>query len=129
MTPKDQLNSILARHCASLVGELTAASEKFAEASLAPGRYGDLMREVAEIVHRIYGSSGSLGFHSLSSAASKFENALNESIVSDARPDEAEIRTLYGLFTEMQNIAERTKPQDSGLYGLDLAQFGHAAHN
>jgi len=124
MTPKDQLNSILARHCASLVGELTAASEKFAEASLAPGRYGDLMREVAEIVHRIYGSSGSLGFHSLSSAASKFENALNESIVSDAK-----IRTLYGLFTEMQNIAERTKPQDSGLYGLDLAQFGHAAHN
>jgi HPt (histidine-containing phosphotransfer) domain-containing protein len=129
MTPRDQLKKILTRHCASLAGELTTAREKFAEASLSSGRYGDLMQEVIEIVHRINGSSGSLGFRSLSSAASKFEDALNESIVSDVRPGEAEIRSLCGLLAEMQNIAERTRPQDSGLYGLDLAQIGQAAHN
>ena len=123
MSPQDQLKAILERHCASLVGETTAAGAKFAESVLVPALYEELAREATEIVHRINGSSGSLGFHSLSLAASKFEDALKESILLGAAPDEANIRRMHGLFKEMQKIAEQTRPQESKLYNLDPAQI------
>ena len=129
MSPRDQLKAILERHCASLAGEMKATSTKFAESVLVPARFGDLAREVAEMVHRINGSSGSLGFHSLSLAASKFEDALNKSILLGTAPDDADIRRLHGLFTEMQKIAGQTKPQESKLYNLDPAQVAQSSQS
>jgi HPt (histidine-containing phosphotransfer) domain-containing protein len=124
MSAAEQLKEILERHCASLPGEITSASTKFSKAILAPAHYGDMAREVTEIVHRINGSSGSLGFRRLSSAADKFESALNESLVAGVCPDEAEIRRLHDLLSEMQSLGQQTQPKDSHLFGIDVSQFG-----
>jgi len=124
MSVGQQLQAILERHCASLPDEITSVSTKFAEAILTPAHFGDRAREVTEIVHRINGSSGSLGFRTLSSAADKFENALNDSLAAGACPDEAEIRRLRSLFSEMQKLSQQTQPTDSHLYGIDLSQVG-----
>jgi len=125
MKAKVQLIQLLERHCASLTGEISLIGEKLAQAILTPKRYAELGQGAVEIVHKINGSSGSLGFRALSSAASKFEDALNESIQSVACPDEAEIRELHRLFSEIQKISEQTTPETSYLYGIDLEQVGN----
>ena len=123
MSSNDQIVNILERHCASLASEISTAGEKFARSMLVPERYGEIVREVTEIVHRINGSSGTLGFRSLSSAAGKFEYALNESMAADEAPNEAEIRRLHGLFIEMQKVGLQTRPEKSRLYDFDPAQL------
>ncbi len=124
MTAENQLRAILERHCTSLPGEIDSALAKFMEAVLVPARYGELAHEASQIVHRINGSSGSLGFGALSSAARLLEDALNESLLSATAPGEAEIRTLHGLLSDMQKIGEQTRPEDSRLFELDIARMG-----
>jgi HPt (histidine-containing phosphotransfer) domain-containing protein len=127
MTAENQLRAILERHCASLPGEIDSALAKFMEAVLVPARYGELAQEATQIVHRINGSSGSLGFSALSAAARLLEDALNESLLAGMPPGEAEIRMLHGLMSDMQKIGERTRPEDSRLFELDIAKIGQSS--
>lgn len=123
MTGTDQLRSILTRHCASLPEDIESAAATFAEAVLRRESFNALTCKVIEIVHKINGSSGSLGFGRLSVAARQFEDALIESTAAEAEPDEGKIRGLYGLLEEMKVIAGRTVPEDSSLYQLDISQL------
>ncbi|MDA7948185.1 MAG: Hpt domain-containing protein [Hyphomicrobiaceae bacterium] len=123
MSGNDQLRAILARHCASLPDEVETAAATFAEAVLRRDSYNALTCKVIEIVHKINGSSGSLGFGPLSTAARDFEDALIESRAAETEPDEKQIRSLYGLLEEMKVVAGRTVPEDSTLYQLDIAQL------
>ena len=88
VTGTDQLRSILTRHCASLPEEIESAAATFAEAVLRRESFNALTCKVIEIVHKINGSSGSLGFGRLSVAARQFEDALIESTAAEAEPDE-----------------------------------------
>ena len=124
MPAGEQLQALLARHCESLTTEIPLIGAKFSQAVLTRGRYGELARETAEMVHKVNGSSGSLGFRELSSAARNFEEALNESAKSDNAPEESGIRELHHLFSQMQTIAEQTRLEDSPLFGIDLSQVG-----
>ena len=124
MSAGEKLLAILARHCASLTTEIPLIGTKFSQAMLAGDRYEELARETVELVHKVTGSSGSLGFRELSSAARDFEEALNESAKSDHAPDEPGIRELHRLFSQMQTLADQTKPEDSPLFGVDLSQVG-----
>ena len=123
MTGTDQLRSILTRHCALLPDEMETAAGTFAQAVLKRESYNALTCKVIEIVHKINGSSGSLGFGRLSAAARQFEDALIESRAAEAEPDEGQIRALCGLLDEMKVVAGRTVPEDSALYQLDISQL------
>ena len=127
MSAGEQLQALLARHCASLTTEIPLIGAKFSQTMLAGDHYGELARETVEMVHKVTGSSGSLGFRELSSAARNFEEALNESAKSGDAAEESQIRGLHHLFSEMQRIAEHTKPEDSHLFGADLSQVGQPA--
>jgi len=124
MSAGEQLQALLTRHCTSLAANITSIGAKFSQAMLAGEHYRELTNETAELVHLVNGSSGSLGFRELSSVAQTFEEALNESAEFDVAPSEAEILGLHSLFSEMQRIAEQTKPEDSHLFGIDLSQVG-----
>lgn len=123
MSTADQLHAILERHCTVLPDEVASAGEKFAEAVLSPTRYRHLVRDVIEIVHRINGSSGSLGFRDLSATAAKLEGALNKSAQTGTTPDDVQIRRLYGLLEEMRALVAKTQPEDSQIYGLDISRL------
>ena len=123
MTGTDELRSILSRHCASLPGEIESAAGAFAEAVLRRDAYNALTCKAIEIVHKINGSSGTLGFGRLSAAARQFEDALIESRMAEAEPDEGQVQALYGLLDELKVIAGRTVPEDSSLYQLDISQL------
>lgn len=125
MSVGEQLQALLARHCASLATEIPSIGKMLSKAMLVTGeRYRELMSETVEMVHRMNGSSGSLGFLALGAAACKLEDIMNESMRSTAGPEEADIRELHRLFLEMKTIAEQTKPEDSHLFGIDLNQVG-----
>lgn len=121
MSVEAQLQALLTRHCVSLADEMTSIGVKLSQVLLATESYHELVSETAEMVHRVNGSSGSLGFLELSSAARKFEEALNYFAQSAPSLTDAGIRELHRLFSEMQSKAEQTKPEDSRLFSVDLS--------
>lgn len=127
MSARDQLQALLERHCASLDQEVGSIGRKLSETMLARERYRDAMQETAALVHTVNGSSGSLGFRTLSTAAAKLEDVLNEIARSGKKPEESDLVTANRLFTEMQKIAVETVPEDSQLFGVDLARSGQHA--
>lgn len=127
MSVGDQLQSLLTRHCTSLNDEINSIGASLSRAMLVGGAYGERMKATAEMVHKITGSSGSLGFHELSTAARALEDALDELARSATDPGEEDLRALHSHFSQMQKIVEVIEPEDSKLFGVDLDQFAQRA--
>ncbi len=124
MSVVDQLQALLERHCASLDGEIGSIGRKLSAITLATGQCPEILQETIALVHTVNGSSGSLGFRTLSTAAAKLEDVLNDIARSKEPPTEPDIWQANDLFSEMQTIANATTPEDSNLFGVDLAKPG-----
>ena len=94
---------------------------------MATDRYRELLQETVAMVHTVNGSSGSLGFRTLSTAAATLEDMLNDIARSGERPDQADILEANKIFTEIQKIAAVTTPQDSQLFDVNLSRLGQVS--
>ena len=126
MSNEDQLQALLVRHCASIKDEIAAINRKLDEARQRADPSGGVMRETLELVHRINGSSGSLGFLDLSSAAARLEDILKTMIEAPCLPEQFAFADVFDLFADVKAIAERTSPENSSLFGFDLNRLSTA---
>jgi HPt (histidine-containing phosphotransfer) domain-containing protein len=116
VTLHDDLTEVLVRHR----GWLAVRLEEIAacmEASLSPAaQTGTKLGHALEIVHQIKGTSGSIGFREVSSAAEALEAHLKSLAARrDAdTPDEATARA-WDLLARLQEDADRAEPERSTL--------------
>ena len=127
MSAGDPLLALLERHCASLDDEIGTIESKLAPPNLKDDRWREALNEIAELVHKINGSSGSLGFLCLSQAAARLEDALNDLTRAEQAPQETDILHACRLFDVLREAAQSAAPEHSRLFGVDLNSIGRKA--
>ncbi len=128
MSAGDPLLALLERHCASLGDEICAIESKLSDPVLANELWPEMLEETVARVHKLNGSSGSLGFLCLSQAAARLEDALNDIARADHAPREPDILNARLLFGELRVAAQSATPENSRLFGVDLNSIGRPAH-
>ncbi len=118
-----EIRQLLDRHCTSLARELAELEPAVARLAGAPQQApgSDLAACIAQ-VHRIKGSSGSIGFMEISAAARDLETTLrrarSQAILSG--PVRQGIREHVGVLSD---LITNVRPEDSRFFAYDFSAF------
>ena len=117
-----EILQLLERHCQTLRTEIDELAGRLAWVDGESGPDGARLAEDIARVHKIKGSSGSIGFSDVSTAARDLEFALRKVAEKGAGNPSTrqEIRQCLTAFAE--KIAD-TRPEHSRLYALDFSEF------
>ena len=116
----DRLNSLLERHCETIKTSVQTVGRLLTE--VAEGSTPDPVASVqaAEaLAHQLNGSSGTAGFHELSTAATALDDHLKPLCNTDSTGVLAGIAKAMALYHPLEGIARETKPTKSALYFAD----------
>lgn len=118
MSATAQLQSLIARHCETIAGEVETAARSVA--ALLAGGAPDALRTAIEAAHKIVGSSGSIGFPEVSAAARELEVALKTLDPQTVSPGRADATRIATLLSQLATVAKAMAPERSSLAGLKL---------
>ncbi|MGF1620560.1 MAG: Hpt domain-containing protein [Rhodomicrobiaceae bacterium] len=114
---QDRLNSLLEKHCETIKTSVHTVGRLLSE--VAEGSTSDPVASVqaAEaLAHQLKGSSGTAGFHELSSAATALDDHLKPLCIADSSGVLAGIDKAMALYRPLEGIARETTPTKSALY-------------
>lgn len=118
MTAQEQMRALLKRYCTKLFGQLEILDQLLSQScgtqSSAP------LAEAEDITHEMRGTSGSLGFPDISTAASALDKHLKLLATQD-RVAQSELQISKTLFERLRKIASQATPQKSTLYDADFS--------
>ena len=111
----EQLNSLVERHCDTIGDMFTEFQDLYLDrqAGAPPSP------EAMGVLHKLKGSSGSIGFTRVNKAVTTFEKLLKEwpDVEESGQQYDA---TLNRVLETLKEIIDRTTPEDSTLYGRAL---------
>jgi HPt (histidine-containing phosphotransfer) domain-containing protein len=114
---QDRLNILLEKHCQTIKTNVHAVGRLLTE--VAEGSTSDPLASVqaAEaLAHQLKGSSGTAGFHELSTAATALDDCLKPLCSTDSSGVLAGIDEAMALYRPLEGIALETTPTKSALY-------------
>nr|WP_321456576.1 Hpt domain-containing protein [uncultured Cohaesibacter sp.] len=116
----DQLRALITRHCDTLKSELSDIENELYKISEDKGDHKELAKQASEMVHKIKGSSGSIGFQDVSSLSLSLELALKE-LIACPEPIPASVYEKIGEdFIELADRIEALKPEQSSLFNAQI---------
>ncbi|MYM57441.1 Hpt domain-containing protein [Thalassovita mangrovi] len=113
---QDKLRGLIALHCASLREEVQDLREVLARLRPPAGEAGGAISEGAGLVHKIKGSSGSIGFHEVGAVAQELETLLRGLERAGGTPDAGGIARALALVSELDALVAELRPEQSALY-------------
>lgn len=113
---QDKLRGRIALHRASLHEEAGVLREVLARPRAPAGDTGGAISEGAGLVHKIKGSSGSIGFHEVSAVAQGMETLLRGLERAGGAADEGGITRALALVAELDALIAVLRPEQSALY-------------
>jgi HPt (histidine-containing phosphotransfer) domain-containing protein len=118
-----EIRKLLVTHCASLKKELEAVDASLVEITdpVSMVAKPDLTQSVV-LIHKIKGSSGSIGFMDISAAAKRLETALRSAQDHGTIDDETRWEIIESHAT-LSSLIATAQPQDSRLYNIDPSLF------
>lgn len=122
MKVQDQLRALLERHCATVRQNVDSIGRMLREVS-APGiRPAAAVGRAEALAHQLKGSSGSVGFPEVSSAAKALDDQLKLlCAIGDDTAILSQMAGVHSLYDELKRQASAITPQSSTLYDIDLS--------
>ena len=115
-----ELRELISRHCLTLTVELEDISQCLARLDAPGASPGPIVAEAIGLSHKIKGSSGSLGFSSISAAASLLEHylrGLNPEAKALTYEEQEGIRDHLSC---LDRLIHSASPKDSALYNAQI---------
>jgi chemotaxis protein histidine kinase CheA len=117
---QDQLRALVTKHCETLAVELLEI-ETCLDGLGQPGvADADAIANGFAHAHKVKGSSGSLGFAEISTAAETLEHCLRDLASNGAAIGPSEREQIFGHYDRLARLIDAIKPEQSTLFN---AQF------
>lgn len=113
---EEQLQALIERHCVTIrkyVDTIGCHLSRIGEPDLPEA---EALTEAENLAHQLKGSSGTIGFHEVSAAATALDDYLKLLCVSNEAITEKMLAKLLDLYGDLKNIAEKISPESSTLY-------------
>ncbi|MDF1776252.1 MAG: Hpt domain-containing protein [Rhizobiaceae bacterium] len=120
MSHQDQLRALIKHHCVTLITEADAIGTHIRQLEDASIDGSEAISNAIAMAHKIKGSSGSIGFAAISSAAGSLESYLSALASTGMDPTAAQINTVAGLFDELNTLVRTVSPESSTLYNAGI---------
>lgn len=120
MSLQDQLKALIERHCTTLINEADAIGTHIRQLEDASIDSSEAISNAIAMAHKIKGSSGSIGFAAISSAAGSLESYLSALASTGMEPTAAQVNTVAGLFNELNTLVRTVSPESSTLYNAGI---------
>ena len=124
MSVQDQVRALVAGHCERLPTHVEEIGGKLSRFVNAEANHEAHLDELIALVHKLNGSSGSIGFRAVGAAAAALEDHLSELDLSGACPEATDLAKALVLFNALERTASETRPDDSTLYHADFESSG-----
>ena len=117
---KEQLRALIARHCEALRADLVTFETALTTLADEPEPDTDRLAACIATAHRLKGTSGTVGFDAISTAARDLEMLLR-SIESGALAFDGPAREMLSArFETLKALAIAAHPEQSRLYNIDF---------
>lgn len=120
MSHQDQLRALIERHCVTLNDEAAAIGTHIRQLEDAAIDSSEAISNAIAMAHKIKGSSGTIGFSAISSAAGSLESYLSALASTGMDPTAAQVNTVAGLFDELNTLVRTVSPESSTLYNAGI---------
>lgn len=120
--PDDKIVALIERGRASLLTQVSAVGRLLRECPVEGANVGDIA-EAQSLTHQIKGTSGSIGFMELASAATALDKELQTLLKQSAHVEKNNLHTSQALLARLESIAAITYCKNSTLYEMDLSSF------
>ncbi len=120
-TMQNEVRALVERHCVTLRSELAEVdvSLEGLETKDVPTLMPLLFAGI-ERVHKIKGSSGSIGFTEISASAAQLEKNLREAYAQEG-PDAALSQTIASDLARLHELVNNVQPEQSRLWNTDFS--------
>lgn len=120
MSIQEQLRALIARHCATIRHTVEAIGRSLEETADPWSSAGMAVARAEALAHQLKGSSGSVGFHGVSAAATALDDRLKVLCAADATVIASQMPRVRALYEALQEEASSLTPQSSTLYNVEL---------
>lgn len=120
---QDVLQTLIEKHCGTLKDYVSQIDTSLARLENETDDHLETLSQALELTHKMCGASGSIGFSEVSLAAARLEEVLNVSIEATHCEDEFERNHIFRQFGELKTLIATLVPEQSTLYGFDLASI------
>jgi len=119
---QDQLRNLVRTHHVSLLAQIDKLGQMLASLNAADAGRAQAIAEAEGLCHQIKGAGGSIGFASVSLAATTLDDQLKGLVAQggDVTPDQTQ--ASIELFGDLQQTASETTPESSTLFNADLSR-------
>jgi HPt (histidine-containing phosphotransfer) domain-containing protein len=124
LTIQEQLRALLTRHCASINADVDMIARSLSQVLNPNANQSASIRKALEVVHQIKGTSGSMGYPALSAAAERLEGCLKGVEPQAGQISEGDLQPVMIYLRALEQQAQRTTPEVSPLYNVDLSRLG-----
>lgn len=121
---QDQLRALIARHCAWLGPQVAEIAKALGQLKADDGASSAVLRQAIGLNHQIAGTSGSMGFGTVSDAAGSLEQLLLAIAESGTPPASSQCAQILAHFSALQAASSGLQPEHSSLYDADLSNLG-----
>jgi HPt (histidine-containing phosphotransfer) domain-containing protein len=118
---EEQLRALIERHCVTIREYVDAIGQLLTRISEPSSSRPEALTEAESLAHQLKGSSGSIGFPDVSTAATALDNHLKYLCASDGTMTEEEQAKLLDLYGELRRISAGISPESSTLYGMTIS--------
>ncbi len=121
MTVLDKLRSLIKVHCVTIkdnVSELEAGLSRLY--GQADQQSGCIIEDARGLTHQLKGSSGSIGFRNVSSAAALLDDYLKSVSELDRKLNDSELQRISHMLDKLKREAVAIAPEHSSLYHAQL---------
>lgn len=124
---QSEIQKLLERHCTSLARELEQLELSLAPLSdTTPEAMRPILAACFAQVHKIKGSSGSIGFMEVSAAAGGLEESLNRAR-SDGHLDALACQDIVDHLGALSSLVAIIRPEDSRFFSFDFSAVAPVA--
>lgn len=112
------LKKLVEKHCRTLNDEVSDVSRCLEQLQPDALNEDETAALLQSIVHRMKGSSGTLGFMEISAAAKSLEQGVMALRSSDTTVTAPDILRLRSMGTTLQGLIRAVRPEDSTIYRM-----------
>ena len=125
---QQELRALIERHCHTLGDELAALAAELSRLDDPRCDNAEVIAEVIAHAHKIKGSSGSIGFASVSAAAALLENHLRGMATLGSASAAQDGAAVWQHLDTLARLVAAIRPEDSSLFNVTFppARSGRA---
>ena len=114
------LQALIEKYCLTLEGQMRELQDLLSDFTRSATEGSVDVTPATDLVHRIAGIAGSMGYQTVSDAAAALERTLRIVEKADGVADAETAGNVMTLFSALQLAAGMARPETSTLFGADL---------